>query len=138
MRPRLLVFALLLAAAIAGCGQAPSSAGSFKGTKKDVADAIEKLQTAATNRKPQDVCSEVLARALVDKLKASGNACVDEMDKIISDADDFQLDVTAVTVSGTTATARVKVRRGGRDNAVTTFSLAREDGQWRLTNFGAA
>jgi hypothetical protein len=46
--------------------------------------------------------------------------------------------VTAVTVSGTTATARVKARRGGRDNAVTTFSLAREDGQWRLTNFGAA
>jgi hypothetical protein len=138
MRPRLLVFALLLAAAIAGCAQAPSSAGSFKGTKKDVADAIEKLQTAATNRKPQDVCSEVLARALVDKLKTSGNACVDEMDKIISDADDFQLDVTAVTISGTTATARVKARRGGRDNAVTTFSLAREDGQWRLTNFGAA
>jgi hypothetical protein len=138
MRPRLLVFALLLTAAIAGCAQAPSSAGSFKGTKKDVADAIEKLQTAATNRKPQDVCSEVLARALVDKLKTSGNACVDEMDKIISDADDFQLDVTAVTISGTTATARVKARRGGRDNAVTTFSLAREDGQWRLTNFGAA
>ena len=41
MRPRLPLFALLLAAAIAGCGQAPSSAGDFKGNEKDVADTIE-------------------------------------------------------------------------------------------------
>ena len=137
MRPYLSVFALLLTAAIAGCGQAPSSAGDFKGAKKDVADTIEQLQTAATNHKPEDVCSEVLARALVEKLKTSGNACVDEMEKIISDADDFALDVTAVAITGSTATARVKARRGGNDSAVTTFSLALEDKKWRLTNFGA-
>ena len=137
MRAPLPLFALLLAAAIAGCAQAPSSAGDFKGAKKEVADTIEQLQTAAQNRKPSDICSEVLARALVDKLKTSGNACVDEMEKIVNDADDFELDVTAVTITGTTATATVKARKGGRDGAVTTFALAREDGQWRLTNFGA-
>ena len=137
MRPPLLLFALLLAAALAGCAQTPSSAGDFKGAKKEVADTIEQLQTAAQNRKPADICSEVLARALVDKLKTSGNACVDEMEKIVNDADDFELDVTAVTITGTTATATVKARMGGHDNAVTTFALAREDGQWRLTNFGA-
>jgi hypothetical protein len=137
MRQRLLLLALLLAAAIAGCGQAPSSAGNFKGAEKSVADTIEKLQTAAQNRKPEDICSDVLSRALVEKLKTPGHDCVDEMDKITSDADDFQLTVTAVTITGATATARVKARRGGRDNAVTTFALARENGQWRLTNFGA-
>ena len=137
MRPPLLLFALLLAAGLAGCAQTPSSAGSFKGAKKEVADTIEQLQTAAQNRKPADICSEVLARALVDKLKTSGNACVDEMEKIVNDADDFELDVTAVTITGATATATVKARKGGRDNAVTTFALAREDGQWRLTSFGA-
>ena len=137
MRAPLPLFALLLAAAIAGCAQAPSSGGNFKGAKKEVADSIEQLQTAATNHKPEDVCSEVLARALVEKLKTSGNACVDEMEKIVSDADDFALDVTAVTITGTTATARVQGRRGGKDNAVTTFSLALEDKKWRLTNFGA-
>ncbi len=137
MRTRLLLFAPLLAAAIAGCGQAQSSAGDFKGAKKDVADTIEQLQTSAQNRKPEDICSEVLSRALVEKLKSSGNDCVDEMEKIVSDADDFELDVTAVTVTGTTATARVKARKGGHDNALTTFALAREDGQWRLTDFGS-
>jgi hypothetical protein len=138
MHPRLLLLTLILAAAIAGCGQAPSSAGSFKGNEKAVADTIESLQTAAQNRKPADICSDVLARALVDKLKTAGHDCVDEMDKITSDADDYELDVTAVTITGATATARVKARSGGRKGAVTTFALAREDGQWRLTNFGTA
>ena len=137
MRPPLLLFALLLAAALAGCAQTASSAGNFKGAKKEVADTIEQLQTAAQNRKPADICSEVLARALVDKLKTSGNACVDEMEKIVNDADDFELDVTAVSITGTTATATVKAHKGDRDNTVTTLALAREDGQWRLTNFGA-
>ena len=138
MRPRLLLLAPLLAAAIAGCGQAPSSAGDFKGSEKAVADTIEQLQTAAQNRKPADICSDVLARALVEKLKTAGHDCVDEMDKVTSDADDFELDVTDVTITGATATARVKAHRGGKDNAVTTFALAREDGKWRLTSFGAA
>ena len=137
MRPPLLLFASLLAAAIAGCAQTPSSASDFKGAKKDVADTIEQLQTAAQSRKPAEICSEVLARALVDKLKRSGNACVDEMEKIVNDADDFELDVTAVTITGATATATVKALKGGREGGVTTFALAREDGQWRLTNFGA-
>jgi len=137
MRPSLLLFALLLAAALAGCAQTASSAGNFKGAKKEVADTIEQLQTAAQNRKPADICSEVLARALVERLKSSGNDCVDEMEKITGDADDFELDVTAVTITGATATARVKARKGGKDSAVTTFSLALEDKKWRLTNFGA-
>jgi hypothetical protein len=136
MRPLLRSLPLLVAAAIAGCGQAPSSAGDFKGAEKSVADTIEQLQTAAQSRKPEDICSEVLARTLVDKLKTSGNACVDEMDKIVSDADDYELTVTDVTITGATATAKVKARRGDNDNAVTTFSLALEDKKWRLTNFG--
>ena len=111
-----------------GCGAAASSASDFKGAKKDVADTIEQLQTAAQGRKPEDICADVLARGLVDKLKTAGNDCVDEMEKVIDDADDFELDVTAVTITGTTATASVKARKGGRDNAVTTFALAREDG----------
>jgi len=138
MRRSLRPLPLLLAVAIAGCGQSQSSAGDFKGAEKDVADTIEQLQTSAQNRKPEDICSEVLARGLVEKLKSSGNDCVDEMEKIIGDADDFELDVTKVTITGTTASAAVKARRGNRDNAVTTFALEREDKKWRLTDFGSA
>ena len=138
MRPVLRSLPLLLAVALAGCGQAASSASDFKGDKKDVADTIEQLQTSASGRKPEDICSDLLARSLVEKLKTSGSDCVDEMEKVTGDADDFELDVTAVTITGATATARVKARRGGKDNAVTTYTLAREDGKWRLSDLGSS
>jgi hypothetical protein len=138
MRRSLRPLPLLLAVVVAGCGQAQSSAGDFEGAEKDVADTIEQLQTSAQNRKPEDICSEVLARGLVEKLKTSGNDCVDEMEKITGDADDFELDVTKVTITGATATATVEARRGDRGDAVTTFALAREDKKWRLTDLGGA
>jgi hypothetical protein len=139
MRPLLPSLALLLAAAaIAGCGQAPSSTGSFKGAEKAVAQTIEQLESSATSHKPEQICSDVLSRALVDKLKTTGSDCVEEMDKLTGDADDFKLEVKDVTITGTTATARVKARKDGNDNALTTFALVREDGKWRLSNFGAA
>jgi hypothetical protein len=138
MRRSLRSLPLLLVVAIAGCSQQASSAGDFKGAEKDVADTIEELQAAAQSRKPADICSEVLARALVDKVKTSGGGdCVDEMEKVVGDADDFELDVDAVTITGATATARVKSRRDGKDGALTNYRLAREDGKWRLSDFGA-
>ena len=136
MRPLLRLLPLVLVAALAGCGQAQSSAGDFEGAEKDVAETIEELQTAAENRKPADICSEVLSRQLADRLKNADGDCVEEMEKVAGDADDFELEVTDVTITGTTATARVKAMKGGRDDAVTTFALAREDGDWRLTDLG--
>ena len=138
MRPLLRLLALVLAAAIGGCGQAASSAGDFKGGEKDVAEVIEELQTAAQSRKPEDICSEVLSRRLADGLKTADGDCVDAMDKVTGDADDFELDVTAVTITGATATARVKARKGGKDNVLTSYTLAREDGKWRLTSLGSS
>ena len=136
MRRSLRPLPLLLAVVIAGCGQAQSSAGDFEGAEKDVADTIEQLETSAQNRKPEDICSEVLARGLVERLKTSDNDCVDEMELILGDADPPELDVTKVTITGTTATATVEALRGGRDNARTTYTLVREDGEWRLSDFG--
>jgi hypothetical protein len=138
MRAVLRLLPLVLVAALAGCGQAASSAGDFKGAEKDVAETVEQLQTAAQNRKPEQICSDVLARELSDRLKTGGADCVDEMEKLTGDADDYELEVTDVAITGSTATARVKARRGARENAVTSFSLTREDGKWRLTNLGAS
>jgi len=138
MQRSLRLFPLALAAAIAGCGPAATSSGKFEGAEKQVADTIEQLQTAAQSRKPEQICSDVLARELADRLKSGGSDCVDEMEKLTGDADDYELAVADVAITGATATARVKARRGKTKNAVTTFSLAREDGEWRLTSLGAS
>jgi len=136
MRPALRLLPLVAAAVVAGCGQAPSSAGDFKGGEKDVAEVIEELQTAAQSRKPEDICSEVLSRRLADRLKTADGDCVDTMEKVTGDADDFELEVTDVAINGTTATAKVEARREGKKDAVTTFTLVQEDGDWRLSNLG--
>jgi hypothetical protein len=138
MRAPLRLLPLVLVAALAGCGPQPSSSNSFKGTEKDVAKVIEDLQSDAQGRKPSAICSDVLSRALADKLKSAGNDCAGEMEKITGDADDFELQVTDVTVTGNTATAKVKARRGDQKNASTTYSLVREGGSWRLSDLGAS
>jgi hypothetical protein len=129
---------LALAAALAGCGTAPTSANDFKGDEKAVAQTIEDLQSDAQGRKPSAICRDVLSTALADKLKSTGSDCAGEMEKVTGDADDFELEVTDVTVSGTTATAKVKARRGDEKNASTTFSLVKEDGDWRLSDLGSS
>ena len=134
--PRLLP--LVVAAALAGCGQEQSSTADFEGTEKAVAQVVEDLQAAAQERKPAEICNDLITKQLADSLKAGSADCVDEMEKVAGDADDFQLEVTDVTVTGTTATAQVKARKGGDEDATTTFRLTREDGDWRLSDLGAS
>jgi hypothetical protein len=129
---------LILVLVLAGCAQQETSANDFKGDEKAVASAVEDLQTNAQNRKPGDICSNNLSRELADKLKTAGNDCTSEMEKITGDADDFQLDVKAVTVTGNTATAEVTTRKGDDKDAKVTFTLVKEGGDWRLSDLGAS
>ena len=129
---------LALVAALAGCGPAPSSTSSFKGDEKAVAKVIEDLQSDASGRKPSAICSDVLSRALADKLKSAGSDCAGEMEKMTGDSDDFELKVTDVTITGKSATAKVQARRGTDKNATTTYTLVREGNDWRLNDLGAS
>ena len=127
------VVVLLAVLAFAGCGAEaqPSSADNFQGDPRAVAQKVEDLQEAGEGRNPEDICSEILAKSLVQQLEAAGANCADEMEKAIDDADDFDLDVTKVTISGSTAT--VEVRRG-EDGPTETMEFAREGDQWRATS----
>jgi hypothetical protein len=124
--------ALFAALALAGCGaQAEqSSSEKFQGEDRAVAQKIEDLEEAGKGRKPEDICSNILASSLVQQLEAADVRCADEMEKAIDDADDFDLDVQDVTVSGSTATARVK---RGDDGPTVTMEFTKENGQWRAT-----
>lgn len=128
------VLPLALAALLAGCGGA-SSAAEFDGEAQDVADRVERLQTAAERRDGQAICDEVLSAALRERFSARGSSCAQELDKATKDADDFDLTVEAVDVQGTRATARVKGRVGDADR-VRTLQFARERAGWRLTGLG--
>ena len=125
--------ALLAALALVGCGaQAEqSSTEEFQGEDRAVAQKIEDLEEAGKGRKPEDICSNILASSLVQQLEAADVRCADEMEKAIDDADDFDLDVQKVEVDGNSATATVK---RGDDGPTETMEFARENNQWRATS----
>ena len=56
------------------------------------------------------------------------------MDRAISDANDYDLQVDDVKVTGTTATATV---RQGESKNTATFSFVKEKGGWRASALGS-
>ena len=96
-----------------------------------MAQKVEDLQEAGEGREPEDICSNILASSLVQQIEAAGVKCADEMEKAIDDADDYDLEVQEVTVSGSTATAQV---RRGDDGPTETMEFTKENGQWRATS----
>ena len=107
----------------------------FNGEEKAVAQKIEDLQTAGERREPEDICANILSRALIQEIETAGANCTQEMEKAIEDADDYDLDVREVTIDGTTATATV---RRGEDGPTTTMEFTREGDQWRATSLSGS
>jgi uncharacterized cupredoxin-like copper-binding protein len=136
MRRSLLAVPLVLAALAAGCTSGASSTSDFEGEEKQVADQVEKLETAGKNTDAKAICTEILATSFREEIDRAGSTCEDEVDKAIKDADDFGLEVEDVTIEGDTATARVKGKEGGKDQ-VRTFEFEREGSSWRATSLGS-
>ena len=119
--------------ALAGCGTTSqsSSVDNFSDPdEKAVAQKIEDLESAGKRNKPDDICSDILSAKVVSDLGSAGTDCATEMKKAIEDANDFDLDVTKVTVNGDTATATV---RRGSEGPTEEMQFAREKGGWRAT-----
>jgi hypothetical protein len=129
------LFAILPLLLLAGCGSAasqPSSVDNFKnGDERAVAQKVEDLEDAGTKREPERICNDILARSLVQELGAAGADCTAEMEKAIEDADNYELDVRDVTISGGTATATV---RRGDDGPTERMEFTREGDDWRATS----
>jgi hypothetical protein len=136
-RPPLAILAalLLLAAVAAGCGAAGSSAGDFEGAEQEVAQVVEDLEEAATEDEPRRVCTQLLARELVQRL---GRNCLRVVQTAFDQADTYALSVDDVRVTGNRARARVLTGRDEDPDEAETFELVREANGWRLLSLGAA
>jgi hypothetical protein len=123
---------LFMTFTLAGCGaQAQtSSVDKFKGANREVAQQVEDLESDGKRGKAEDICSDILAKSLVDELNTAGTDCTTEMKKAIEDADDFDLEVLDVKVTGDQATATV---RRGDDGPTETMAFTREGSSWRAT-----
>jgi hypothetical protein len=136
MRRSLLALPLVLAALAAGCTAQSSSSADFDGEQQDVAEVIDKISSAGQTGSGQEICDDVLAKGLADRMAAGGASCAQELDDALKDADDFDLSVESVAIDGDTATAEVKGRDGDEDRVVT-FELERTGQDWRVSSLGA-
>jgi hypothetical protein len=129
--------ALLLAAAglATGCGASSSnSASDFSGVKKDVATTVDDLSSAARSSDEGKICRDLLAVALIDKLRtASHKSCNSAVSDALDDADTFDTTVKSVTVTGTNASAVVDSKRKDTND---TFKLVKVGGRWKIASFG--
>jgi len=134
-RARLCTTLAAAALALAGCGAQQDAAGdAFAGAEAEVAQVVDDLQSAAQkNDGAEELCSRILSRELAGELAAGGSQCIDEMEKAIGDVNDFDLEVTGVTIDGTTARAQVS-QGGDEDGKTATFELARDGDGWRVTS----
>ena len=124
---------VLVLVGVAGCGgqTQSSSVDKFKNAdERAVAQKVEDLETAGKRAQPDDICSDILAKTLVSQLDAAGTDCATEMQKAIDDANDFDLEVTKVTIDGNEATAEV---RQGDDGPTETMTFTKENNDWRAT-----
>jgi hypothetical protein len=130
MKPLLAILAVLL---LAGCGEAQqsSSLDKFSGDERAVAQKVEDLQEAGSRRDPEKICTDILAKSLVEQIETAGASCADELKKAIEDADDYNLEVRDVTITGSEATATV---RQGDDGPTETMKFMREGSDWRATS----
>lgn len=130
---------VLVALALGGCTQAgggATSAKDFSGEEAKVAGVVSDLGNDGSKHKPDKICNDLLAKSLQQRIAATGGKCVTEMRKAIQDADGFDLEVTAVTLKGRTATAQVKATGKG-DSTTRALAFVAEGGKWRISSFGS-
>jgi hypothetical protein len=123
------------ALALGGCGAATTSSSSskFSGEQAQVAKVVDQLSSAGRSKDAAKICNDLLAPALVAQISSAGADCESEMKKAIEDADDYDLEVQSVKITGNKAQAQV---RQGKHGQVATFSFDRENGGWRATSLG--
>ena len=130
------LLAALAAAGLAGCAPSGGSGvdtGEFSGEEKRVAEAIDELADAGRRSDGERVCSDLLARRVVDQL---GRRCAKALEDQLDNADVFELDVEDITVSGARATARVRSDFNGSEQP-RTLVLVREGQDWKLAEMSA-
>jgi hypothetical protein len=136
---RLAALLCVSALTLAACGQtSKDSSSDFKGDQKAVAQTVEDLQSASKKRDESKICTDLLAPALLTKIKtASRTTCEDVMKDALRDVDSTELQVKKVAISGTTATATVQ-SDAGKDDRTDTLTLVKVGNTWKISELGSA
>jgi len=131
----MLAAALAVAVLAAGCAPSTSSSSNstskFKGDARLAAQTVEDLQAAAKDGDNAKICTQLLAPSFAGRIGESGRTCEQAVKEAVKDADSIDMTVQQVSVTGDTATARVKLETGKKDR-IATFHLQRDGNRWKI------
>jgi hypothetical protein len=134
-----LPLAAIVAVAVTGCATqttSDDSSGKFRGEQRLVANTVEDFESAASKGDQDQICRELLAKALIAEYARHGGTCEKAVDGALRDSDSFGLTIESVRIADAEATARVKADRGKKD-VFRSLTLVKEGPGWRISAFGA-
>jgi hypothetical protein len=136
IRPVILVPALLAFGALGAgpCGRGQSAdTGDFKGTEKDVAQAVYDFRDAVAKRDESKICDTYFTAALKQSVAdAHHSTCAKAIEDSVADIDATDIKVQDITVEGSTATVKVKTNLSKGADPIDSLTLADEHG-WRIS-----
>lgn len=95
---------------------------------------IDMLSSAASSKDANKICTKILADARSAMLKAAGGSCSSVVGKQLDTVDTFNVTVQSVTITGTTAQAKVTSTSDGKDKTDTLSLMRAADGTWRIAS----
>jgi hypothetical protein len=127
-----LLCAVLLALALAACGNTVSTSG-FKGEAHEVAQAIANLQSDVTGGDQKKVCARDLAAAVVSRLGGK-TGCEATLKTQLAEIDNLEANVKSIQIApgAKTATAKVKSTYAGKSRAGS-VSLVKQGSAWKIS-----
>lgn len=136
---RLAVLLCASALTLSACGSTTKdSATDFKGDQKAVAQAVEDLQSASRKGDETKICTDLLAPALLTKIRAAQKAgCEPALKTALKDVDSYELTVKRVAINGSTATATVTDDVGKNDDRTSTLTLVKVGNAWKISELGS-
>jgi hypothetical protein len=124
----LLVAAVLAVLAGSGCG------GGGPSDEQQVRSAVLAFSRATAAKDYDKLCKQLLAPALVDKVKATGLPCEVALEKGLGPVRDPKLSIGAIKIDGDKATAEVNTSAAGEAPSHDTLQLTKVNGQWRIAS----
>jgi ketosteroid isomerase-like protein len=121
------LFFVALALTLAGCGGGPSDEDQVRST-------VRAFAAATAGKDYQRLCDNLLAPALVEKIKQAGLPCEVALQQGLGDVKSPQLTLGAVAVKGDTATADIRTTAAGQQPSRDTLKLQRVRGKWKIAS----
>lgn len=130
---------LLAAVVLTGCAgqRSNGSAKRYQGEAKAVAQVVDDLAQAGKKGDAKAICTSVFSTEVAAKLTQGTRDCQGVVQQQLKAANVFNLDVKAIKVTGSTATARVSSKFDGRDQ-LRRLSFRKQGLTWRLVSMSPA